>query len=161
MKDKITCPKCEGKKIIQVAETDLCKKPDCMPVRSNCPATPMDCHKGYMACDLCHGEGKVDPAELFEVECETCNGHGRLPVTPDGYLPHDHDRDCDICNGTGWRPMTAKELEECSVSTADVLRLTDSFTKSEITSSALFYANEGALTHNGKPVRLRSVREGE
>ena len=38
---------------------------------------------------------------MLTVPCEKCNGHGRLPITPRGELPRDHDRDCDACQGEG------------------------------------------------------------
>lgn len=36
-------------------------------------------------------------ARILQMNCPECNGHGRLPITPRGELPSDHDRDCPHC----------------------------------------------------------------
>jgi hypothetical protein len=143
MKDKITCPKCEGKPFTT-------KRVD----RQEVP----------QVCSLCHGEGKVDPAELFEVECEYCM-QGKVPCTVcrdgnhrwavcdgEGWLP------CNKCK-SGWRPMTAKEVEEMEHSFEATGK---SLSNAVILDIILDDGKSGAkITYNGKPVRIRRDNEGK
>ena len=51
-----------------------------------------------------------EAGENVNYDCGYCNGHGRLPITPSGELPHDHDRDCNRCNGTGKTPPNISDM---------------------------------------------------